>query len=536
MDPLALVVAGVAAGAILLIVIGLAGNSPVDPVQARLTQLGSMQAKNLEELELQQPIIDRTLRPLMARLSGRMSKMASASFTQTTEKRLAIAGNPGNMRVADWLGIKAIGAAVGGLIFFALFVFPGVISFVPFPVSLIMIPIGVMFGYTIPEFWLGGRVKKRQKAILLQIPDALDLLTISVRAGLGFDGALGKVVEKLKGPLTEEFRRALAEIRVGKPRRDALRDIIPRTEVPALTNFIGAIIQAEQLGVSISKVLQVQSEQLRIERRQRAEEMAAKAPIKMLFPLVGCIFPSLFIVILGPAIILIMINLGSGAGSAASGVASATRGVARNLDRTTVLAERLETAGSLWAKFMGLMGRPSLTVGGRSLAAREQRDPHDVHALPDRRGVRVQAGPRRGAGRPVRAPGTAGVDGAGAARAWRGRGPRAASRDDRRHGDRRRRPGRGPRGPVGRACLRGRGLVVPPARAGRRPTSGAGSARLERTDGHIASTCERVDRRAAGSDSQCGDHPLASFVDWAGPWRVDPGATNSSRAAALRSS
>ena len=141
------------------------------------------------------------------------------------------------------------------------------------------------------------------------IPDALDLLTISVRAGLGFDAALGKVVEKLKGPLSDEFRRALAEVRVGKARRDALRDIVPRTEVTPLTNFIGAIIQAEQLGVSISKVLQVQSEQLRIERRQRAEEQAAKAPIKMLFPLVGCIFPSLFIVILGPAIILIVLNL-----------------------------------------------------------------------------------------------------------------------------------------------------------------------------------------------------------------------------------
>jgi tight adherence protein C len=312
MDPIALVVGLVAAGAILLIVVGLAGNSPVDPVQARLTQLGSMQAKNLEDLELQQPLIDRTLRPLANRLSGRMSRVASTSFSQSTEKRLALAGNPGNMRVADWLGIKAIGAIVGGVLFGLLFVIPGVIGFVPFPINLVMIPVGVMFGYTIPEFWLGGRVRKRQKAILLQIPDALDLLTISVRAGLGFDGALGKVVEKLKGPLTEEFRRALAEIRVGKPRRDALRDIIPRTEVPALTNFIGAIIQAEQLGVSISKVLQVQSEQLRIERRQRAEEMAAKAPIKMLFPLVGCIFPSLFIVILGPAIILIMSNLGNG--------------------------------------------------------------------------------------------------------------------------------------------------------------------------------------------------------------------------------
>ena len=169
--------------------------------------------------------------------------------------------------------------------------------------------VGAYLGYALPEFWLGGRIRKRQKAILLSIPDTLDLLTISVRAGLGFDAALAKVVEKLKGPLTEEFRRALAEVRVGKARRDALRDIVPRTEVVPLTNFIGAIIQAEQLGVSISKVLQVQSEQLRIERRQRAEEQAAKAPIKMLFPLVGCIFPSLFIVILGPAIILIVLNL-----------------------------------------------------------------------------------------------------------------------------------------------------------------------------------------------------------------------------------
>ncbi len=305
---LPLLIAGVAAIAILLIFVGFAGNSPVDPVQARLTQLGTMQAKNLEELELQQPFIERTIRPIAQRLSGTTSRVASTSFTQTTEKRLALAGNPGGLRTADWLGIKAVGAIVGAVLFFLIFGVIGVLG-LPAVLRLVFIPIGLMFGYTIPEFWLGGRVRKRQKAILLMIPDALDLLTISVRAGLGFDGALGKVVEKLKGPLTEEFRRALAEIRVGKARRDALRDIIPRTEVPALSNFIGAIIQAEQLGVSISKVLQVQSEQLRIERRQRAEEMAAKAPIKMLFPLVGCIFPSLFIVILGPAIILIMINL-----------------------------------------------------------------------------------------------------------------------------------------------------------------------------------------------------------------------------------
>jgi tight adherence protein C len=303
-----MIIAAAAAGAILLIALGLAGNSPVDPVQARLTQLGTMQAKNLEELELQAPFLERTLRPLSAALSGRMSRVASSSFQERTEKRLALAGNPGNLRVADWLGIKAVAAVVGAVLFIFLFGVVGILDLPP-TIRLLMGAVGLLFGYTIPEFWLGGRVRKRQHAILLQIPDALDLLTISVRAGLGFDGALGKVVEKLHGPLTDEFRRALAEVRVGKPRREALRDIVPRTEVAPLTNFIGAIIQAEQLGVSISKVLQVQSEQLRIERRQRAEEMAAKAPIKMLFPLVGCIFPSLFIVILGPAIILIMQNL-----------------------------------------------------------------------------------------------------------------------------------------------------------------------------------------------------------------------------------
>ena len=308
-EAIPIIVAAAAAGAILLIALGLAGNSPVDPVQARLTQLGTMQAKNLEELELQQPFLERTLRPLAAGLSGRMSRVASSSFQERTEKRLALAGNPGDLRVSDWLGIKAVAAIVGAVLFVFLFGVIGVLD-LPFVLRILMGAIGLMFGYTVPEFWLGGRVRKRQHAILLQIPDTLDLLTISVRAGLGFDAALGKVVEKMKGPLVDEFRRALAEVRVGKARREALRDIVPRTEVQPLTNFIGAIIQAEQLGVSISKVLQVQSEQLRIERRQRAEEQAAKAPIKMLFPLVGCIFPALFIVILGPALILIVKNLG----------------------------------------------------------------------------------------------------------------------------------------------------------------------------------------------------------------------------------
>jgi tight adherence protein C len=304
-EPTTLIVAGAAALSILLIAFGVAGSRQEDPLKARLSQLGQMTAKDLQELELQAPFFDRTIRPLAARLSGSVARITSSSFSERTEKRLAMAGNPGDMRVADWLGIKAIATGVGFGATFILFALSGnIVNGLIF---------GLLFagiGYIAPEFWLGGRVRRRQKGILLSIPDALDLLTISVRAGLGFDAALGKVVEKMKGPLVDEFRRALAEVRVGKSRREALRDIIPRTEVQPLTNFIGAIIQAEQLGVSISKVLQVQSEQLRIERRQRAEEMAAKAPIKMLFPLVGCIFPSLFVVILGPALILIMQNLG----------------------------------------------------------------------------------------------------------------------------------------------------------------------------------------------------------------------------------
>jgi tight adherence protein C len=305
---IAIVFGACVGGGLLLMFIGLASSKPVDPVQARLTQLGSFQAKNLEELELQQPFSERTLRPLIARLSLMGSRLSSASSTGTAERRLAMAGNPGDLKLTDWMGVKmlvAIGTGLSMTLIFALLSSIGM--------GIVFGLLGLGIGYLIPEFWLGNKIKARQKIILKMIPDTLDLLTISVRAGLGFDAALAKVVEKLPGPLTDEFRRALAEVRVGKARRDALRDMIPRTNVQPLSNFIGAIIQAETLGVSISKVLQVQSEQLRIERRQRAEQQAARAPIKMLFPLVGCIFPALFIVILGPAIISIIKTLGSGA-------------------------------------------------------------------------------------------------------------------------------------------------------------------------------------------------------------------------------
>jgi tight adherence protein C len=279
-----------------------------DPLAQRLAALNQSAVESLEQLELQEPFFERAIRPLSRKLSrrGGKSKEADAKIAKL-DRRLAMAGNPGGLRASEFSGFKAIWALC---IMIAVFLIFGVL--------IGNLSMGVMgglvsgfIGYILPSFWLGRRIKGRQKKIVLQLPDALDLITISVRAGLGFDAALAKVVEKMEGPLIDEFRRALAEVRVGKTRREALTDITERTDADALHNFINAILQAEQLGVSVSKVLTVQSDQLRVERRQKAEESAGKAPIKMLFPLIGCIFPSLFIVLLGPAVIMIVNNLGS---------------------------------------------------------------------------------------------------------------------------------------------------------------------------------------------------------------------------------
>jgi tight adherence protein C len=274
-------------------------------VRARLTEFSTAPAATLEELELQRPLFDRTLRPLVSRLTGVAQRVSSPRQVSRTNRRLLQAGEPGGMRTTEFVAVKLLFAGASLVLGFLLF---GVLGGGGLMGIVLAGAMGAIF-YLIPELWLSRTVSRRQQSMLLALPDTLDLLTISVRAGLGFDGALAKVVEKTRGPLAEEFQRALAEIRVGKPRREALRDMAARADLPPLTNFVGAIIQADQLGVAISQVLTVQSEQLRIERRQRAEELAAKAPIKMLFPLVGCIFPSMFIVILGPAIILIMKNL-----------------------------------------------------------------------------------------------------------------------------------------------------------------------------------------------------------------------------------
>ncbi|MEP7081845.1 MAG: type II secretion system F family protein [Chloroflexota bacterium] len=301
--PTELLIAGIAGAAVLLLFIGFVSKPAPDAVQQRLSQL-VVQAKTLEEMDLDQPFFERTLRPLVKRLS-KVRKKDQGGMVTRAQARLARAGNPGGLQGADWMGVKmlaAIGGALGGFAIGLLLGGPALGML--FGVALLG------FGYVITEYWLSKRIKKRSMEIVLQLPDALDLLTISVEAGLGFDAALAKVVEKMEGPLVNEFGQALAEVRMGRTRRDALRDVAARADARPVSNFIGAIVQAEQLGVPIAKVLQIQSQQLRIERRQRAEEAAAKAPVKMLFPMVGCIFPTIFIVILGPAVVTVMGGVG----------------------------------------------------------------------------------------------------------------------------------------------------------------------------------------------------------------------------------
>jgi tight adherence protein C len=301
MPDLPILIAILAAAAVLLITYGVAARPSEDAVQARLSQL-VVQPKSLEEMELDQPFYERVMRPTIQRLA-RLGRRQDGGMIARTDTKLEKAGYPGGLRGADWVGVKVlslIGFAVLGFILGLLLTKATIVA------ALLFTLFGAALGYMAPEFWLGRKIRARSMAMTLQLPDALDLLTISVEAGLGFDAALAKVVEKMEGPLVDEFRQALAEVRMGRARRDALRDVANRADSQPVSNFIGAIVQAEQLGVPIAKVLQIQSNQLRVERRQRAEEAAAKAPVKMLFPMVGCIFPTIFIVILGPAIVTVM--------------------------------------------------------------------------------------------------------------------------------------------------------------------------------------------------------------------------------------
>lgn len=266
-------------------------------IETRLTQYAE-RPRTLEEMELEQPFRERVLKPMIAGITRVLGKMTPAQGAEKLRLQLVLAGSPYNMQTTEFTGMRMMAAVILGGVTFSLSLLGR-----SEPLKLVLFTtIMLLVGYLVPVYWLRGKIKKRQKSILKTLPDAIDLMTISVEAGLAFDGAMQRVADKWDNELSNEFGRALQEMRVGKSKRDALKELVARTGVSDLSTFVASIIQADQLGVSISKVLRVQSEQMRIRRRQRAEEQAHKAPILMMIPMVFLIFPSTYIAILGPAV------------------------------------------------------------------------------------------------------------------------------------------------------------------------------------------------------------------------------------------
>ncbi len=287
--------------AVAAVLVGMKRPDQAIVIEERLSQFGN-RTPSLEEVELQQPFRDRVLLPALKGLSNRVGRFAPSQNANRLRRQLMEAGAPKGLGPTEFTGLRLLlGGGLAGLMLLMILASSSSLMLV------VMIPVVIGFlGYLMPGVWLSSRIKRRKSEITRGLPDAIDLLTISVEAGLGFDPALGRVVEKWDNALTRELGRMLSEIRMGSSRRDAMRELANRANVEDLNTFISAVIQADQLGVSISQVLRIQSKQMRQKRRQRAEEKAQKAPLKMLFPMIFLIFPSIYIVILGPAIPLVI--------------------------------------------------------------------------------------------------------------------------------------------------------------------------------------------------------------------------------------
>ncbi len=313
MSLLAIGVAALAAAGILFIAFGLAmavAPHRADLLEARLAQFAEAgrAPATLTEVEMSLPLFDRVIRPTLDKVGGFLNRNARQGNTDALQEKLNLAGRPMGLSASGFLALRMLSMVLFTGVGFAL----ALLGALTMPMFLLVPVGGLVLGYLGPQMVVARRIKKRQKEILLALPSALDLLTISVEAGLSFDAALTRVTDKYNNEFSRELTIMLNEVRLGRPRLEALDDVGRRCKVEELSNFIQAIIQSEQLGVGVANVLRIQSEEIRRKRRQRAEEQGQKAPLKMLFPMVGCIFPCLFIVLLGPAVIEVAHQFGSG--------------------------------------------------------------------------------------------------------------------------------------------------------------------------------------------------------------------------------
>lgn len=286
-----------------LVYVGTKEDRGRDPLQERLSQYDDKEMpQSLEEIELSLSFKDRVLLPLVKQLANITTKFTPQKQLEEARHQIELAGL--QVDPASFFAARIAITIFFGLGAFAVF-FLGSSSTAPG--TALLYTLGATgLGYILPAMYLRSKIQRRQEAIWKALPDALDLLVICVEAGLGFDMAMGKVYEKWDNELAIAFGRVLREIQLGKMRRDSLRDMANRMDVPDVTAFVAAIIQADQLGVSMSKILRVQADQMRVKRRQRAQEKAHQAPVKMMLPMVFLIFPSLWIVLLGPSIIILL--------------------------------------------------------------------------------------------------------------------------------------------------------------------------------------------------------------------------------------
>ena len=294
---LALVLVGV------LLFMAFRGSGSSQTLEDRLNEMAALgQPISLEEIELSRPFTERVITPALQSLSGLAQKMTPQHSLEQAQHTLLMAGVAHQIQPAQFYLMRIGGAVLGGglgVMLVSLYSDQTILR------RIMMILVGIALGYMFPQLWLSSKISKRQEEALKALPDAMDLLTICVEAGLGFDASMAKVAEKWDNELSNAFSRAVQEMQLGKLRREAMKNMAYSLDVPDLTSFVAAIIQADQLGVSIAKVMRIQSEQMRMKRRQRAEEKARQAPVKIMLPLVFFIFPTILIVLLGPAVLQI---------------------------------------------------------------------------------------------------------------------------------------------------------------------------------------------------------------------------------------
>ena len=294
---------GVAVG-VLMIFIGIARTPTTNTaamVQQRLSVYGGEKPLSVEEIELQRPFSERVLRPAIEKLGSLLSRSTPQKARQDLLNKLELAGRPGNLTPEDFAAVRLVSAAILAAVGFLVGLLLGSVLYLVISAAL-----GAILGFYFPVLWLKQKVDGRRAEIQKGLPDALDLLVICVDAGLGFDASLARVTDKYRNALSDLLSKALREVSLGRPRLEALDEMGRNSGVEDLHNFMQAVIQSEQFGTGIGKILRIQADEMRRKRRQRAQERGAQATLKMMLPMVGCIFPTLWIVLLGPAVLILM--------------------------------------------------------------------------------------------------------------------------------------------------------------------------------------------------------------------------------------